>query len=142
MKVKKSPSARVTRSGAHCKDSGFIGVIKEKSIHLAKAWDQQQKAIAASLGQISFTAKIVGVLVVLVIGAFAVGTLVKQQIAVNEKQAVLDELDRRIAAQKLANAEMEAKLDGDPDDYIEYYARENLDMVKPGERVFINTAGE
>ena len=142
MKVKQRPSAGVKSSGVHREESGFVGAVKKQGVFLAKTWRQQQKEIAAFLGQLSFTAKIVAAIAVLVIGAFAIGTLVRQQITVNEKQAILDELDRKIAEQKLANTELEEKLDGNLDEYIELYARENLDMVKPGERVYINTAGE
>lgn len=90
----------------------------------------------------SFTTKIVVSLIVMTVAVTALVSLTKSQLTVNEKQRTLDELDRKIAQQKLDNKELEDKLNGDLDQYIEAYAREKLDMVKPGERVYINTVGD
>ena len=87
------------------------------------------------------TKVIVGVLLG-VAAVIVVVSVTKSQISVSEKQQTLDDLDAKIAQQELDNAELEQLINGDLNAYIEDYARDKLDMVKPGERVYINTVGE
>lgn len=81
-------------------------------------------------------------LVMAVLFAACFISLTRSQISISKKQKVLDELNYKIDAQVAANAEVQSKLNGSLDEYIEDYARDKLDMVKPGERVYINTAGD
>ena len=70
--------------------------------------------------------------------------MVNQQININKKRQELDELNEQIKTQELVNDEMRHILDSSDSanqQYIEKKARENLNLVDPGERVFVNIAG-
>ena len=79
---------------------------------------------------------------------YMVAALVNQQIQINAKTSQLNEIQRQLEEQNVKNEELERVLsdegsagDGYDDAYIERYAREELDFAKPGERVFVNVAG-
>ena len=78
----------------------------------------------------------------LVFVLYMVVTLLGQQAQIREKRRELDALDQQIVLQKLSNEETMAALESDDTAYIERIAREEFDYAKPGERVFINIAGE
>ena len=94
-----------------------------------------------TVNSLNFTTKIVASLVILVFAITGFASLIKSQLTINEKQKLLDELDAKIAQQELDNEELETMIQ-DRNQYVEAYAREKLDMVKPGERVYINTKGD
>lgn len=138
-------SASVRGNGARNvsrKRQGFFHKAKTKVVDSAKSIRDHQALLVNTFRTMSFTTKIVVSLIVMTVAVTALVSLTKSQLTVNEKQRTLDELDRKIAQQKLDNKELEDKLNGDLDQYIEAYAREKLDMVKPGERVYINTVGD
>lgn len=67
---------------------------------------------------------------------------VSQQIA--EKQAQLDALNNEIKIQEIKNSELEHVLNYSDEEYLEYVinkAHNDLDYVRRGERVFVNSAG-
>lgn len=90
---------------------------------------------------LSFTTKAVLGIIVFTLAVAAVVSLVKSQMSISEKEKILNDLNLQIQQQQTANDNLEKKINGSLDDYIEEYARDKLDMVKPGERVYINTAG-
>ena len=59
--------------------------------------------------------------------------LVNQQMQISEKRKALDDLNQAIKVQELQNDQLR--------EYIERIARGDLDLANPGERVFINIAG-
>lgn len=60
---------------------------------------------------------------------------------INERREQVDDLSHAIVDKEITNADMQYKLDHkDDDDVIEDFAREELDMVKPGEIVFYDSA--
>ncbi len=70
--------------------------------------------------------------------------MVNQQININKKKQELDTLNEQIKTQELVNNEMRHILDSSDSanqQYIEKKARENLNLVDPSERVFVNIAG-
>lgn len=79
--------------------------------------------------------------------AFAVYTvvlLVNQQVEISQKREQLSSLKKQIQIQEIKNGDIKQALSsgaGSNSDYMEYVAREGLDMAKPGERVFVNIAG-
>lgn len=83
----------------------------------------------------------------LAICAFAVYTvvlLVNQQVEISQKRQQLDSLKRQIQIQEIKNEDIKQALSSGVSgnsDYMEQVAREGLDLVKPGERVFVNIAG-
>ena len=69
--------------------------------------------------------------------------LVNQQMQISEKRKALDDLNQAIKVQELQNDQLRDVLnskDGNQE-YIERIARGDLDLANPGERVFINIAG-
>lgn len=77
--------------------------------------------------------------------AYAVITLINQHIEISDKQSQLDDLQSQIVVQEIKNDninEVKNYSDEELDQYIEQIAREDLDYIKEGERVFVNIAGE
>ena len=77
--------------------------------------------------------------------AYAVVTIISQQIQINQKQSELSELEDKILIQEVKNGEVEAVYNSDEDkneEYIKKIARDQLGYAEPDERVFINIAGE
>lgn len=62
-------------------------------------------------------------------------------LSISDKKAEYNALDAKCNEQILINAEMASLLEESDEEYIERVAREKLDMVYPGERVFINSSG-
>lgn len=79
-----------------------------------------------------------GVVTALVIFVFV---MLQSFASISEKKAEYDEIDRKYNEQMLMNAEMQSLLEESDEEYIERVAREKLDMVYPGERVFISSSG-
>ena len=87
---------------------------------------------------------IFGVLLVL-FAAYAVVTLISQQVQINQKQSELSELEDKIIIQEVKNGEVEQvynSSDKENEEYIKKIARDELGYAEPDERVFINIAGE
>ncbi len=83
----------------------------------------------------------------LAIFAFAVYTvvaLVNQQVQISEKRQELAPVKQQIQIQEIKNEDIKHALSTGANassDYIERVAREGLSLAKPGERVFVNIAG-
>ncbi|MCH5300585.1 MAG: septum formation initiator family protein [Ruminococcus sp.] len=76
---------------------------------------------------------------------YAVITLVNQFIEISDKKQQLEDLQSQIVVQEIKNDQIkEVKNYSDKElaQYIEQIAREDLDYIKEGERVFVNIAGE
>lgn len=79
--------------------------------------------------------------------AFAVYTvvaLVNQQVQISEKRQELASVKQQIQIQEIKNEDIKHALStgaNESSDYIERVAREGLNLAKPGERVFVNIAG-
>ncbi|MBQ3265305.1 MAG: septum formation initiator family protein [Ruminococcus sp.] len=90
------------------------------------------------------------VLIALVAVAFLIYSMIsiiniKSQI--RERKAELEELNEQITVQEIKNAEIQKLYDstGTDSDFstlAEQIARDDLDYVKEGERVFVNVAGD
>lgn len=82
---------------------------------------------------------------VLVFAVYSVVTLVDIYSQISEKKKELNSINEEITVQEIKNDEM-SKLYNYSDEefsrYIEQIAREELDYVKEGERVFVNVAGD
>ena len=120
----------------------FFATANAKMNDSADFFRRNRISLVETVNAMSFTTKVVLSLIGMVIAVSALVSLTKAQLTVNEKERTLAELDRQIAQQTLDNKELDERLHGDLDQYIEAYAREKLDMVKPGERVYINTNGD
>lgn len=70
--------------------------------------------------------------------------LFNQQLQINDKKRKLEQLTEKLQNQEMVNSKLRdfESADGETNkDYIERVARENLDLSKKGERVFINVSG-
>jgi cell division protein FtsB len=70
--------------------------------------------------------------------------LVNQQIQISQKRQELASIKQQIVVQEIKNDDIKHALSSGTaqnSDYIERVARENLHFAKPGERVFVNIAG-
>ncbi|MBE6830744.1 septum formation initiator family protein [Clostridium sp. KNHs216] len=79
--------------------------------------------------------------------AFAIYTivaLVNQQVQISQKRQELAAVKQKIVIQQVKNEDIKHALSTGANgnsDYIERVARESLNFAKPGERVFVNIAG-
>lgn len=82
---------------------------------------------------------------ILVFAVYSTVTIVDIYSQIREKQNELDSINDEITVQEIKNEEM-SKIynysDEEFSQYIEQIAREDLDYVKDGERVFVNFAGD
>ena len=84
-------------------------------------------------------------LAIFAFAAYIVFALVNQQVQINEKSQELADLQDQVETQKIKNEDMKHALNAyeeETKEYIERVAREDLDYAKPGERVFVNIAGD
>lgn len=75
---------------------------------------------------------------------YIIVALVNQQVQISQKREELDLIKQQIQIQEIKNDDIKHVLSTDTSensDYIERVARENLHFAKPGERVFVNIAG-
>ena len=77
--------------------------------------------------------------------AYAVVTLISQQIQINQKQSELSELEDKSLIEDFRIEEIKKvynSSDEENEEYIKRFARDQLGYAEPDERVFINIAGE
>ena len=83
--------------------------------------------------------KIYKSLLILIIGIYAIFTLINQQKMLNQYTSNVEELSKEIQKEKETKEELAQKKDNvDSLEYIEQMAREKLDMYYPNERVYID----
>lgn len=83
--------------------------------------------------------KIYKSLLILIIGIYAIFTLINQQKMLNQYTSNVEELSKEIQEEKETKEELAQKKDNvDSLEYIEQMAREKLDMYYPNERVYID----
>ncbi|MBQ8539496.1 MAG: septum formation initiator family protein [Ruminococcus sp.] len=83
--------------------------------------------------------------VVLVFAVYSVVTLIDLYSQIGEKKNELDALNNEIEIQEYRNQQMNEIYnysDEEFSQYVEEKAREDLDYVKEGERVFVNVSGD
>ena len=83
--------------------------------------------------------KIYKSLLILIIGIYAIFTLINQQKMLNQYTSNVEELSKEIQEEKETKEELAQKKDNvDSLEYIEQIAREKLDMYYPNERVYMD----
>ncbi|MCI9576337.1 MAG: septum formation initiator family protein [Clostridiales bacterium] len=81
----------------------------------------------------------------LAFAVYIVVSIVNQQIQIGQKKQELSTVSQQLNAQNLKNEELKTALETgttDSDEFIQRKAREELNYVKPNERVFVNIAGD
>ncbi len=89
--------------------------------------------------------QIVLCVVVLIFAVYSVVTLVNLYSQIGIKKGELEAINGEIAIQEIKNEEMNELYNSSDEEfsrYIEQIAREDLDYIKQGERVFVNVAGD
>lgn len=83
--------------------------------------------------------------VVLFFAVYSVVTLVNLYSRIGDKKSELEAINDKIAIQEIKNEEMDELYNSSDEEfskYIEQIAREDLDYIKQGERVFVNVSGD
>lgn len=83
--------------------------------------------------------------VVLVFTVYSVISLVSLYSQIGQKKSELESINKEIEVQELKNEEMSELYNSSDEEfsgYIERIAREDLDYIREGERVFVNVAGD
>lgn len=83
--------------------------------------------------------------VILLFAVYSVVTLVDLYSQIGEKKGELEAIKDEITIQEIKNEEMDAlynSSDEEFSDYVEQIAREDLDYIRQGERVFVNVSGD
>ena len=89
--------------------------------------------------RVGLTAKIF----IAVFAIYAAFTLVSLQVQINAKNQQQEKLKVQLESQKLANAQLEAMINGGNNkEYVADIARDMLDYVVPGEKVFVDVSGK
>ena len=76
---------------------------------------------------------------------YSVVTIIGIRSQIRERRQELADIQGQITVQEIKNEEMDKTYrlsDEERSDYIEQIARDDLDYVKDGERVFVNVAGD
>ena len=78
---------------------------------------------------------------IVVFSVYVAVTLITLQVQINERRREEAALTRQLEATKARNAALTAAIDSElTDEMIKAQAREKLDLVEPGERVFVDTS--
>ncbi len=84
-------------------------------------------------------------LALLAFAVYIIVSIVNQQIQIGQKKQELSVVQQQLTVQNLKNEELKSVLENgstDSNDFIERKAREELNYVKPNERVFVNISGD
>ncbi len=84
-------------------------------------------------------------IVVLVFAVYSVVTLVDLYSEIGAKKGELEDIQNEISIQEIKNEEMDALYNSSDEEfskYVEEIAREDLDYIREGERVFVNISGD
>ncbi len=84
-------------------------------------------------------------IVVLVFTVYSVVTLVDLYSQIAEKKNELEDINNEITIQEIKNEEMNELYNSSDEEfskYVEQIAREDLDYMRQGERVFVNVSGD
>lgn len=66
---------------------------------------------------------------------------ISNQVTISSKQAELDALNEQIAQRQSENEELERILSGDPDEIVEWIARDSYGYAAPNERIIVDISG-
>ncbi len=83
--------------------------------------------------------------VVLFFAIYSVVTLIDIYSQIGEKKSELEDIQGEIAVQEIKNEEMNDLYNASDEEfsrYVEEIAREDLDYIRQGERVFVNVSGD
>ena len=104
-----------------------------------EASENRERALSSRLA----VALVVVIAAVFVI--YSIISLVGIRSQINERRQELKEIQDKITVQEIKNDEMSKTYnlsEEERSDYIEQIARDDLDYVKEGERVFVNVSGD
>lgn len=94
----------------------------------------------SSGGRVLNIKRLVIVAAALVVAAYFVYFIVWQQVTIKSKNSEIETLERLVAEEQEESARLQREVDSmnDPE-YIERVARERLGLVRPNERVFVDS---
>ncbi len=93
----------------------------------------------------SFLRYVILCVVILFFAVYSVVTLVNLYSQIGDKKNELNEINSEITIQEIKNDEMSSLYNSSDEEFSEYMeqiAREDLDYIRQGERVFVNVSGD
>ena len=122
--------SRTEKTQKHAKSGKTAG--KEKSKTEGRRVLSRPVIIVLSLAAVAFL-------------IYSLVSIIGIQSQIRERKAELDELKEKITVQEIKNDEMQKLYDSTGSDFsalAEQIARDDLDYIKEGERVFVNVTGD
>ena len=115
--------------------------VKNLIKNLTHSFKTQKEDFFHSVNRAKFSTKLIVGAVIVVFVMIGVLSVTRSLASISAKEKTVAEYDAKINELKEDNEKLKADISGDMEQAIEDKAREELDMVYPGEQVFINTAG-
>ena len=79
---------------------------------------------------------------VAIFSVYAAFTLVSLQLQISDKREEQRMLQEQLEVQQTKNAELEDIVSGQDEEYIAKIARDSLDYIFPGEKVYVDTSSK
>ena len=121
----------------------MLGRKAKKDTKAAKSGDKSTESAGKRL--FSRPAMIVLALVAVAFMIYAMVSIIDIQSKIRERRRDLEEIKTKISIQEIKNEEMQKLYESTGTDFsalAEQIARDDLDYVKQGERIFVNVSGD
>jgi Septum formation initiator len=127
------------------KEAGLWQTVKMTVHNLFKnfsnSFKTQKEDFFHSVNKAKISTKLIAGAVIGVFVVIGVLSLAHSYSSISEMERIYEENNKKIQRQTEINKQLEDEMTDNLDQYIENKAREKLEMVYPGEQIFINTAG-
>lgn len=131
---KKSQSLKTAKTGSR----NTKGLKKSKISTGSKAANGTKNGKASSDKTVS--KKIVYAAVVTAVALYFVSTVVSQQISLSKQNKQIEELENKISEAQKESEDLKNQVDNlNNPEYIEKVARERLGLIRPNERIFVDS---
>ena len=138
---KKSQSLKTVRDGSKTAKTGSRnakGLKKSKISTGSKAANGTKNGKTSSDKTVS--KKIVYAAVVTAVALYFVSTVVSQQISLSKQNKQIEELENKISEAQKESEDLKNQVDNlNNPEYIEKVARERLGLIRPNERIFVDS---
>ncbi len=127
--------------GKGVKKGGYWRTARKKFRRSTDSFKNQKDDFISAFRSVGTGTKLIAgavVVITIMVGTFSLASSLK---SISEKEAELARIEQQIIEQTAENKKIEEEIKGDLDQLYEERARDNLDMVYPGEKIFYNTAG-
>lgn len=139
---KKSQSLKPVRGGSKTTKTDSGKAKSSKVLKNAKARNGAKKGSASGKAAADKTTskKIVYAAVVTAVALYFVSTVVSQQISLSKQNKQIEELENKISEAQKESKDLKNQVDNlNNPEYIEKVARERLGLIRPNERIFVDS---